>query len=85
MKLSPYTSSTYLSTLPMVMLRMEMGTLALVKPSTMVMALPRRGRKAKNPIQAPLPAMNRSALSRLSFLTCRYFSIHSIFPSLPTP
>ena len=41
--------------------------------------------KAKNPIQAPLPAMKRSALSKLSFFTCRYFSIHSILPILPTP
>ena len=69
----------------MVMLRMEIGTLALVKPSTMVMALPNKGRKAKNPIHAPLPAMNRSALSRFSFFTCRYFSIYSILPSRPTP
>ena len=69
----------------MVMLSMEMGMLALVSPKTMVMALPKRGRNAKNPIHAPLPAMNRSALSRLSFFTCRYFSIHSILPRRPTP
>lgn len=73
----------YLSTLPMVMLRMEIGMLALVNPNTMVMALPNRGRKAKNPIQAPRPAMKRSALSRLSFFTCRYCSIHSILPNVP--
>ena len=85
MKLMPYTRSTYLNTFPMVMLRMEMGTFALVNPSTMVTALPSSGRKAKNPIHAPRPAMNRSALSRLSFFTCRYRSIHSILPSLPTP
>ena len=53
----------------MVILSIEIGILALVKPKTMVMALPNSGRKAKNPIQAPLPAMNRSALSRLSFFT----------------
>ena len=69
----------------MVILSIEIGILALVKPKTMVMALPNSGRKAKNPIQAPLPAMNRSALSRLYFFTCRYFSIHSILPILPTP
>lgn len=49
----------------MVILSIEIGILALVKPKTMVMALPNSGRKAKNPIQAPLPAMKRSALSRL--------------------
>ena len=43
------------------------------------------GMKAKKPIQAPRPAMNLSAWSSFSFFTCRYFSIHSIFPSLPTP
>lgn len=69
----------------MVMLMTEITMLALVSPKTMVMALPNRGRKAKNPIQAPLPAMNRSALSRLSFFTCRYFSIHSNLPIRPTP
>ena len=61
----------YLSTLPMVMLRMEIGMLALVNPNTMVMALPNRGRKAKNPIQAPRPAINFWAFSILSRLTCR--------------
>ena len=30
-----------------------------IKPNAMVMALPKTGRKAKNPIQAPRPAMNR--------------------------
>ena len=55
----------------MVILSIEIGILALVKPKTMVMALPNSGRKAKNPIQTPLHAMNRSALSRLSFFPCR--------------
>lgn len=41
----------------MVMLMTEITMLALVSPKTMVMALPNRGRKAKNPIQAPLSAM----------------------------
>lgn len=69
----------------MVMLMVEMMILALVSPSTMVMALPKIGMKAKKPIQAPLSAMNLSAWSSFSFFTCRYFSIHSILPSLPTP
>lgn len=56
----------------MVILSIEIGILALVKPKTMVMALPNSGRKAKNPIQAPLPAMKRSALSRL-FLHMQVF------------
>ena len=30
-----------------------------IRPKAMVMALPKTGRKAKNPIQAPLPAINR--------------------------
>ena len=69
----------------MVMLMVEMMMLALVSPNTMVIALPNIGMKAKKPIQAPRPAMNLSAWSSFSFFTCRYFSIHSIFPSLPTP
>ena len=61
MKLRPYTKRIYLSTFPMVMLMVEMMILALVRPSTMVMALPNIGMKAKKPIQAPLSAMNLSA------------------------
>ena len=45
----------------MVMLMVEMMILALVSPSTMVMALHNIGMKAKKPIQAPLSAMNLSA------------------------
>lgn len=45
----------------MVMLMVEMMILALVSPSTIVMALPNIGMKAKKPIQAPLSAMNLSA------------------------
>ena len=41
----------------MVMLMTEITMLALVSPKTMVMALHNRGRKAKNPIQAPLSAI----------------------------
>ena len=41
----------------MVMLMTEITMLALVSPKTMVMASPSKGRKAKNPIQAPLSAM----------------------------
>lgn len=52
MKLRPYTSKTYLSTFPMVMLMVEMMMLALVRPNTMVIALPNIGMKAKKPIQA---------------------------------
>ena len=50
---------TYLKILPIVMLKIDIGTLARIRPSRMVMALPRMGRKAKNPIHAPLPAMKR--------------------------
>lgn len=85
MRLTPYSKRMYLRTFPMVMLRMERGRLARMRPSMMVMALPKIGMKAKNPIHAPCPAMNRSALSRLSCDTCRQRSIHSIFPILPTP
>ena len=45
----------------MVMLMVEMMILALVSPSTMVMALPKIGMKAKKPIQAPLSGMNLSS------------------------
>ena len=60
-----------------------MMTLERIRPKAMVMALPKTGRKAKNPIHAPRPAINRWALSRSSFLTCRYSSIHSILPIRP--
>ena len=56
---APYIKTTYLKILPMVMLKIDIGTLARIRPSRMVMALPRMGRKAKNPIHAPLPAMKR--------------------------
>ena len=47
----------------MVILRMVMTILERVKPRTTVMALPMMGRKAKNPIHEPRPAMNRWARS----------------------
>ena len=56
-----------------------------INPNAMVMALPMIGTNAKNPIHAPRPAMNRSALSKSFLLTCRYRSIHSILPILPIP
>ena len=55
-----------------------------IRPKAMVMALPKTGRKAKNPIQAPRPAIKRWALSSFSLFTWRYFSIHSILPIRPT-
>ena len=42
------------------MLVTVIATFARIRPSTTVMALPRMGRKAKNPIHAPLPAMKFS-------------------------
>ena len=54
MKLIPYTRSTYLNTFPMVMLRMEMGTFALVNPSTMVTALPSSGGRRRIPSMRPV-------------------------------
>ena len=74
----------YLITLPIPMLKSVMKTFALIRPSNIDIALPKSGRKAKNPIHAPRPPMNRWALSRLSFFTWRYFSIQSILPIRPT-
>ena len=71
--------------LPKVMLIREIMMFDLIRPNTMVMALPKMGIKAKKPIQAPCPAMNLWAWSNLSFLTCKYFSIQTVFPNLPTP
>ena len=60
-----------------------MMMLERISPRAMVMALPKTGRKAKKPIQAPRPARNRCARSRSFFFTWRYFSIHSILPNRP--
>ena len=62
-----------------------MTTLERISPSKIVIAEPSTGRKAKKPIQAPRPAIKRSARSRSFCLTCRYFSNHSTLPSRPTP
>ena len=63
--------SRYLISFPAVMLAVVIQMLARVRPSTMVMALPRMGIKAKKPIHAPRPAMNCSARSNFSRFTCR--------------
>ena len=55
-ELSPTTDRTktmYLMNFPMEILMSEMKKLALMSPKTMVMALPRKGMKAKKPIHAP--------------------------------
>lgn len=84
MKDKPQTRMRYLSSLPIVMLVSDMAMFALVSPSTIVMALPSIGRKAKKPIHAPWPAMKCLAFSMLSGFTCRYFSTQSSLPILPT-
>ena len=43
-----------------------MRILARISPSAMVIALPNTGKKAKNPIQAPYPPINLTALSSFS-------------------
>ena len=52
-----------------------MTILERISPRAIVIALPRTGRKAKNPIHAPWPERKRWALSRSFFFTCKYFSI----------
>ena len=66
----------------MVILSIEIGILALVKPKTMVMALPNSGRKAKNPIRAPRPARNFRARANWRVETPSRV-IHSVRPSVP--
>lgn len=51
--LAPYISNTYLRNLPIVMLMNDIVMFARISPSTIVMALPRMGTKAKKPIHAP--------------------------------
>ena len=80
-----YASIAYLMNFPNVMLITDIIMFALISPRHMVMALPSIGTKAKNPIHAPCPPMNLVALSKLSLLTCRYLSIQSSLPILPTP
>lgn len=43
----------------MVILNTDNAILARVSPKTMVIALPRIGRKAKKPIHAPRPSIKR--------------------------
>ena len=69
----------------MAMLTTEMTTLARIRPSVTVMALPSTGKKAKNPIHAPCPAMKRWARSIFSGLIFSHRSIHSRRPRRPMP
>ena len=62
---------TYLSTLPIVILSKLMKKLARISPKAIVIAEPIIGKKAKNPVHAPCPAMKRWAFSRSRRFTCK--------------
>ena len=64
-------STMYLMNFPIVILNIEIKKLDLINPRTIVIALPKMGRKEKKPIKAPRPCINRSALSSSSCFTCR--------------
>lgn len=71
MAVTPAIRMTYLIALPSAMLTKLIQKLARIRPKAMVIAEPRIGRKAKNPIQAPCPAMKCWALSMSRLLTWR--------------
>ena len=75
--------SKYLITIPTVKAKVVSQMLDLTKPKTIAMALPKIGRKAKNPIQTPYLLINFCAFSSFSGFTCRYFSIQSKRPNVP--